>query len=311
MLLAERFPELPPAFGARPLQCCASVSRRHPSNAEIAQALREMALFLEMDEVPFKPQAYEKAAYAVLALDRPIADIYAQGGEQALDALPGIGKGIADRIAHMLETGKIADLEALRKKTPVDVLALTAIEGIGPKKVRALWQALKVRSVAQLKQAAEKGRIRQLSHFGEKSEQKILEAIAFYEEAAGRRPLGEVLEVARRIEAALAQAPGVTQALVAGSIRRHRETIGDVDVLVATTQPQRASAAFEALPEVQALLAHGPTKSLARLSNGMDADLRVLPPESFGAALLYFTGSKAHNIALRSLAMGRGLKINE
>lgn len=287
------------------------MGRRRITNADVAQALREMALFLEMDEVPFKPWAYEKAAYAVTALDRPIATIYAEGEKKALDALPGIGKGIAARIAGMLETGEMADLEALRAKTPIDILALTAIEGLGAKKARALWQALRVRSVSDLKKAAEEGRIRTLPHFGERSERKLLEAITFYEEAAGRRPLGEVLEVARRIEAALAQVPGVVHASVAGSIRRHRETIGDVDVLVATTDPKRVSKAFEGLPEVQAVLAHGPTKTLVRLSNGIDADLRVLPPESFGAALLYFTGSKAHNVALRKIAIKMGLKLNE
>jgi hypothetical protein len=179
-----------------------------------------------MDEVPFKPWAYEKAAYAVTALDRPLAAIYAEGGKKALDALPGIGKGIAERSAGMLETGKMADLEELRKKTPVDILALTAIEGLGAKKARALWQALRVRSVSDLKKAAERGRIRTLPHFGERSEQKILEAITFYEEAAGRRPLGEILEIARRIEAALARVAGVVHAAVAGSIptasRDHR-----------------------------------------------------------------------------------------
>ena len=287
------------------------MSHRRISNADVAQALREMALFLEMDEVPFKPQAYEKAAYAVLALDRPLAAIYAAGGIKALDAVPGIGKGIAERIAGLLETGSFADLEALRQKTPINVLALTAIEGIGPKKAHALWQALRVCTVADLERAAKQGRIRALPHFGERSEQRILDAIAFFNEASGRRPLGEVLVLARRIEAALASVPGVVHASIAGSIRRHRETIGDVDMLVAADTPEPVSKAFEALPEVQAVLAHGPTKTLVRFSNGMDADLRVIAPESFGAALLYFTGSKAHNLALRRLAMKQGLKLSE
>lgn len=285
--------------------------RRTTSNADIARALREMGLFLEMDEVPFKPQAYEKAAYGVMALDRPLAGIYAKGGRKALEAIPGIGKGIAERIAGMLETGKLADLEALREKTPIDILALTAMEGFGPRKARALWEALNIRSMSDLKRAAERGRIRGLPGFGEKSEQKILDAIRFHEEAAGRRPLGQVLPIARRIEAALAEVPGVERAVVAGSIRRHRETIGDVDILVAATDPQPVSKVFESLPDVQAVLAHGPTKTLVRLSNGMDADLRVLAPESFGAALLYFTGSKDHNIKLRRIALKKGLKLSE
>ncbi len=284
---------------------------RGTSNADVAKALREMALFLEMGDVPFKPQAYEKAAYAVSALDKPLAELLAEGGVQALDALPGIGKGIARRIARMIETGTMADLDALRKKTPIDVLALTAIEGVGVKKAEALWRALEIRTVADLKRAAKEGRIRALPHFGERSEQRILESVDFYEEAGGRRPLGEVLELAHRIESALAKVAGVADAAVAGSIRRRCETVGDVDVLVAAGRAERVSKAFESMPAVQAVLAHGPTKTLVRLTNGMDADLRVVKPESFGAALLYFTGSKAHNIALRKIAQKRGLKLNE
>ncbi len=285
--------------------------RRALSNAEIAQSLREMSLFLEMDETPFKPQAYENAARLVSTLDRPLVDLFAEGGEKALDALPGIGGGIARRIGEMLQMGRMADLEKLRKKTPVEVSSLTAIEGVGAKMVRTLWRELGIRSVADLKRAAEAGHIRALPHFGEKSEQRILKAIAFLEGAAGRRPLGEVLEVARRIEAVLAGLPGVAHAAVAGSIRRHRETIGDVDVLVAARDPASVSQAFRALPEVHAVIAEGPTKTLVRLSMGIDADLRVLAPGSFGAALLYFTGSKAHSIALRKIAVKKGLKLNE
>jgi DNA polymerase (family 10) len=284
---------------------------RRPSNAEVAKALRELALFLEMDEVPFKPQAFEKAAYAVTAVDRPLAEIHAEGGEQALAELPGIGKGIAARIGELIETGRMRDLEAFRKRTPIDVLELTAVEGIGPRKARALWKALGVRTVADLAAAAKQGRIRGIPRFGERSERKIGEAVAFHQEAAGRRPLGEVLEIAHRIEAALSGVRGVAQVAVAGSIRRHRETIGDVDVLVVAREPERAADAFASLPDVQAVMARGPTKVMVRLSNGMDADLRVLAPESFGAALLYFTGSKAHNVALRKVAQGKGLKLNE
>jgi DNA polymerase (family 10) len=281
------------------------------SNDDVARALREMACFLEMDGVPFKPRAYEKAAYAVAALDRPIADAYREGGVAALDAVPGIGKGIAERIGGMLSSGSLAELERLRRKTPIDILDLTAIEGVGPKRAHALYDGLGVRTLRDLEQAATEGRVRTLPHFGERSEQRILQAITFHREAAGRRPLSEALVLARRIEAALEAVPGVVQATAAGSIRRHRDTIGDLDLLVASERPSDVSAAFERLPLVRAVLAHGPTKTLVRLSNGMDADLRVLAPESFGAALLYFTGSKAHNIALRKLALKRGLELNE
>lgn len=285
--------------------------RRSPSNTEVARALREMGLFLEMDEVPFKPQAYEKAAYTVQALDRPIAEIHARGGERALMQLPGIGKGIAGRIAGMLATGEMADLEALRERTPVDVLELTAVEGIGATTVRHLWQELGIRDLADLKRAARRGRIAEVPHFGERREQRIREAIELHEQTAGRRPLGEVLELALQIEAALARLPGVAQAVVAGSIRRRCETVGDIDLLVAAARPAALSRRFAALPEVRSVLAHGPTRTMLRLTNGMDADVRVLAPDSFGAALVYFTGSKAHGVALRRLARGRGLKLNE
>lgn len=285
--------------------------QRGVGNVDVVRALEEMALFMEMDGVPFKPQAYEKAAHAVAGLDRPLAEIHAAGGVKALAKLPGIGKSIAARIAGMLETGAMEDLEVRRREMPVDIVALTAIEGIGPKTVRALWDALGVRSIADLKVAAQQGRIRELPHFGARSEQRILDALAFAEETAGRRPLGRVLALARRIEAALREVPGVVQAAVAGSIRRRRETIGDLDVLVATAAPERVAEAFASLPEVRSVLAHGPTKSVVRLSNGLDADIRVVEPESFGAALLYFTGSKDHNVALRKIAIGKQLELNE
>ena len=284
---------------------------RRVDNDEVVRALREMALRLELDDLPFKPQAYERAAHAVAAMDRSLADIHAAGGTKALAALPGVGKGIAQRIAGMLETGAMADLEAHRQALPVDMLGLTALEGIGPKKVRALWEALGVCTIDDLKRAAENGRIRELPHFGPRSEQRILDAVAFAQETAGRRPLGDVLPIAERIASALARVPGVVAASVAGSLRRRRETVGDVDVLVASNAPERVASALAELPEVRSVLAEGPTKTVVRLSNGLDADLRVVAPESLGAALVYFTGSKDHNVALRKIAIGRGLKLSE
>ncbi len=280
-------------------------------NEDVSRALREMSLFLEMDGVPFKPQAYEKAAYAVAALDRPITAVYAEGGAKGLASLPGIGKGIAERIGHMIESGRMDDLEALRAKTPIDVLALTSIDGVGPKTAKALYHTIGVRTLTDLARAADAGKIHELPHFGERSEQKIIAALRFHAESGGRRPLGTVLPLATRIEAALRAVPGVVEAAVAGSIRRRKETIGDVDVLVAASDRNRVSRAFAALPEVDGVLATGPTKTMVRLANGMDADLRVVTPESWGAALMYFTGSKSHNVALRRLAQQRKWKLTE
>lgn len=272
-----------------------------------------MALFLEMQEVPFKPRAYEKAAQSIAGLDGPLAEIYAEGGVAALDALPAVGKGIATRIAGMLDTGEFADLEQLRRATPIDVTALTAVPGIGPRRARALWETLGVRSVEDLERAAASGRIRELPGFGERSEAKILAAVQVYRESVGRRPLAQVLGLAAQILATLAKVSGVEQLAVAGSIRRRRETIGDVDVLVAAKPGAgaEASLAFERMPGVASVLSSGMSKTTVSLDDGLDADLRVVAPESFGAALLYFTGSKAHNIALRKVALTKGYKLNE
>jgi DNA polymerase (family 10) len=281
------------------------------TNAEVARVLRELAIFLEMDGVPFKPRAYEKAADAVEALDRPLADLYASGGRRALEEIPSVGRGIAERIEELIKTGRARDHERFRRKIPVDVTALTAIEGLGPKMVKALYDELGVRSVAALETAARAGRIRHLPHFGEKTEQKILRGIGFVRQSSERRPLGAVLDLVRSIADRLRAAPGVRRVTVAGSIRRHRETIGDADFLVVGSRPAAVMDLFAHLPEVDHVHAKGPTKSSVRLVNGMDADLRVVPAESFGAALCYFTGSKDHNVALRRIAQNRGLKLNE
>ena len=285
--------------------------RRAPGNAEIADRLREMALFLEMEGVAFKPRAYEKAADAVESCEQPVHELLAEGGEKALDALPSVGKGIAERIAELLEKGRIADLEKLRAATPVDVLALTSVEGLGPRHVKALHDALGVRTLAQLETACRAGKVRELPHFGARSEEKILRGIALHKAASGRLPIGEVWALAREIEARLASVRGVERAAIAGSLRRRKETIGDLDFLVVSAKPAPVMKAFVSMPEVVQVHAKGGTKAMVRLAIGIDADLRVVEAESFGAALAYFTGSKDHNVALRRIAQEDGLKLSE
>jgi len=280
-------------------------------NEEIARRLRELALFLEMEGVPYRPRAYEKAALALEALHRPVAEIDAEQGAAGLDALPAIGEGIARRIEEILRTGTLAELERLRRKHPVDVLALTAVEGLGPKKLRALHDALGVRTVADLAEAVRAGRVRALPGFGARTEARFQRGIEALEQGAGRHLLGAVWSLAEEIEARLRAVRGVTQACVAGSFRRRRETVGDLDFLAVSAAPERVMDAFVAMPEVEHVHARGPTKTLVRLRGGIDADLRVVPAESFGAALLYFTGSKAHNVALRRRAQERGWLLNE
>ncbi len=285
--------------------------KRRVTNAEIAGALREMALFLEMEEVPFKPRAYERAAYAVEALDRPIAAIDADGGIRALSKIPGVGKGVAGRIQALVRTGRLPELESRRAAMPVDLVGLTSIGGIGPKRARALFRELGVRTIEDLRRAALAGRVRKVPKFGDRSEQAILEAIEFHRQTGGRRLLGAILELAANLESRLRAQPEVVDAAVAGSIRRRRETIGDVDVLIATADGAGVSRFFASMPEVDHVYAEGPTKTLVRLANGLDADLRLVPEACFGAALLYFTGSKDHNIALRKIALAKGYKLSE
>lgn len=281
------------------------------TNAEVARALQEMSLFLEMAEVAFKPRAYEKAAHAIEALDRPLCELYASGGRKALDAIPSVGKGIAERIAELLETGRCRELDQMRARTPVDVVALAAVEGLGPKHIKELFDDLHICTLDELEKAARAGRIRTLPHFGEKTEQKVLKGLSFLRESQGRRPIGEVLEMAREIEARLGRLPQVARAELAGSLRRRKETIGDLDFLVASDAPDGVADAFATMPEVEHVHARGPTKTLVRLRTGLDADLRIVHEQSWGAALCYFTGSKAHNVALRKMAQERGLKLSE
>ncbi len=281
------------------------------TNTEIARIMREISLFLDMEDDRFRPRAYEKIAHAIETLDAPLAVVYQQGGIKALAKIPGVGKSSAEKIATLLDTGCLPYYDELREKTPVDITALTAIEGLGPKMIKALYDQLGVKTVDDLEIAAQAGKVRHLPHFGEKSEQKILKGIAFLKQSGGRVPLGEALPLINELAERLRAVPGVERLEVAGSIRRRKETIGDGDLLVVSREPQRVMDALAGLPEVADVLAHGPTKTSVKLRSGMDVDMRVVPAESFGAALVYFTGSKAHNIVLRKMAIGKGLKLSE
>ncbi len=282
-----------------------------PSNSRVAEALRELALRFEMGDEPFKPRAFEKAALAVSNLERPLAQIARETGVQGLEALPGVGEGIARRIDELLRTGRIRELEELRRRMPADVVGLAAIEGLGPKGVGQLYEALGVRDLRSLEQACRKGRVAEVPGFGAKKQANLLRGIALLAGTAGRQLLGDLLPIARDIETRLGALPGVDRAAVAGSVRRRRETIGDLDFIVSASNPGKIGRAFASMPEVEHVYGRGDTKVLVRLTSGIDADLRVVPPASFGAALLYFTGSKAHNLALRRRAQRRGAKLNE
>jgi DNA polymerase (family 10) len=280
-------------------------------NARLARVFRDLAAYLEMDGVQFKPRAYEKAAQAIEAHDRPLADVYRERGAKGLRDVPGIGASMAQKLEELLTTGRCTVHEEYRSRLPVDVAGLTALEGIGPKAVRTLFETLGIRSVDDLAAAARGGKIRSLSSFGERSEQNILRALSGAAGSSGRQLLAAALPVVDDLARRLAAVPGVTQLVVAGSIRRRRETIGDADLLGVARRPDALMDAFVGLPEVERVLGRGSTRSSVRLRSGFQIDLRVVPSQSLGAALLYFTGSKGHNVALRQLAIQQGLKLNE
>jgi DNA polymerase (family 10) len=280
-------------------------------NQELAKILSEMAALLEIKEIPFKPQAYERAAYSIESLGEDVEDIYKNGGLKALEEIPGVGQGIAERIEEYIKTGHISDYEKLKKQFPIDVAGLMEIEGVGPKMIKKLYQKLKIRNQEELEEAAKAGKLRKLEGLGEKSEQKILKSIGFLRQSQGRFILGFVMPTVRKILDSLRVLPEVKRAEFAGSIRRMQETVGDLDILVISNKPYKVMDFFVKMPEVQDVIEKGSTRTSVRLKIGMDADLRVLPPESFGAALQYFTGDKYHNIALREIAIKKGYKLNE
>ena len=249
-----------------------------------------------MQEVPFKPRAFERASESVGSLDKDIAAAYKEEGIAGLEKIPGVGRGIAERIEEYLKTGRIREYDALKKKFPVDIAGLSSIEGVGPKLIKTLYQKLKIKNVSELERAAKTSKLRRLPRMGEKLEQKILKGIEFKKEGGGRFGLGEVLPVARAIKERLLRVKGVQAAELAGSLRRWQETIGDLDILAISEKPKKVCDYFAKLPEVAHVYAHGNTKVMVRLKMGIDADLRVVPKESFGAALQYFTGSKDHNV---------------
>lgn len=264
-----------------------------------------------MKEVPFKPRAFEKAALAIDELSENVGDIYKKGGIAALEEIAGVGRGIAERIEEYIKTGHIKDYDQLKKKIPVRVEELTRIEGVGPKMIKTLYEKLGIRTVKQLEKAAKAGKIAKIPRFGRKSEEKILKSVAFLKQSGGRMAIGEALPLAREIKARLEKIEGVERVEIAGSLRRWQETIGDIDLLAVSAEPKKVMDAFTRMPGVKHVHAKGETKSSIRLKQNIDVDLRVVPKESFGAALQYFTGNKAHNVALRKIAIEKGYKLNE
>jgi DNA polymerase (family 10) len=271
-------------------------------NADIARLFDEIADLLELrDENPFRVRAYRNAARIVGELRLDIAQTLAKEGE--LPKLPGIGEDLAGKMGEIAATGTCKLLEQLRRKFPAGITELLTLPGLGPKRVRALY-AKRISSLAELERAAREGRLHDIPGFGEKTEARVLEAAAARASKVQRFKLATAAQYAEPYAKHL-------NAVVAGSYRRMKETVGDLDFLVCTDQPEAAIERFVRYPEVKEVVAHGTTRAAVVLACGLACDLRVVPRESFGAALHYFTGSKAHNIAVRKLGIERGLKINE
>lgn len=285
--------------------------KRIPSNKDIALVLREIGLFLEADGVAFKPQAYERAADVVDGLDEELSALYKKCGTKCVDDLPSIGKSIAEKIAELVTTGRLKYYDALKKKYPVDMIGLTEIQEVGPKTVLLLHKALKIKTIADLERAAKAGKLRKIPRFGRKKEEKILKGLGFLQTHAGRFRLHDALPLALSVVEAMKKVPGVTHCDAAGSIRRRQETIGDIDILVTTKKPKLAIERFKKLPEIEEVLEEGSTKVTVRFRWGMNGDLRILKPDEYGSALVYFTGDKQHNVAIRDRAIKMGMKLSE
>ncbi|MEK7087410.1 MAG: DNA polymerase/3'-5' exonuclease PolX, partial [Patescibacteria group bacterium] len=283
----------------------------HFTNKEIAKIIYEIGEYLQIKGIAFKPRAYEKAGYSIENLEEEVTEIYKKGGLKAVENIPGVGISIAEKIEELIKTGYLKYHQMLKKSLPVNISELSRVEGVGPKIISKLYKKLKIRSVKDLEKAALGGKIAKIAGLGSKTEEKILKSVEFFKKSSGRFMLGDILPLATLIENRLKNLKSVDRVAIAGSIRRMQETIGDLDILVTSSDPKEIMDFFVKMPEVAHVYSTGATKTMVRLKNGIDADIRVVPNVSFGAALQYFTGDKRHNITLRIVAEKKGLKLNE
>ena len=281
------------------------------SNFKLAEIFNEIADYLDMEGVAFKPRAYEKVAEAIVGMEEDVEALYKRGGLKALCEIPGVGASIAEKIEEFIKTGKIKYHAELKKETPVELGELRRIEGLGPKKIKHLYENLGIKNVADLKKALQAGKIRALEGFGEKSEENLLRGLQFLESSGNRYVWSDAQSTVESIKTRFEKLKGVDRVAVAGSFRRHKETIGDADILVGASDSKAVMDYFVKMPEVINVIGHGETKSSVKWRGGMNVDVRVVESKSYGAALNYFTGSKDHNVRLRQIAIDKGLKLNE
>lgn len=280
-------------------------------NLKIAKIFGEMAEYYTMKDDRFRPRAYERAAMLIEGMEEDVEDIYKKGGTKGLMKIQGIGQGLAEHIEEYIKTGKIKIFEKLKKEAPLDLESFSAVEGVGPKMLMSLYKNLKIKNLKDLEKAAREGKVRALPRFGEKTEENILRSIEMSREHRGRFLLGYVSPIVSEIEKKLSALPSVQKIIACGSIRRRKETVGDIDILAVAKNSREIMEYFVSMPSVEKVVAQGETKSAVHLDIGIDADLRVVPEKSYGAAMQYFTGNKDHNVELRKIAMKYGWKLNE
>ncbi|MBU6998946.1 MAG: DNA polymerase/3'-5' exonuclease PolX [Theionarchaea archaeon] len=271
-------------------------------NSDVARILQEIADLLELQGVKFKPQAYRKAARSIESLEEDIMTF------KDYTVIPGVGEAIAKKIDEIVRTGRLEYLEKLKEETPEEVGELLNLPEIGPKTAQIL-ASQGITSISALEKALERHLLPRMKGFGPKTEENLKRSIELYQFKKERRLLGKVLPVCRKLEEALLHV--CDNVVVAGSVRRWKDTVGDIDILAISRRPEQVMNTFTALAEVKHVISKGPTRSTVILRNGIQSDVRVLPEESFGSALQYFTGSKEHNISLRNLALRKGLKLSE
>jgi DNA polymerase (family 10) len=280
-------------------------------NQELSKIFFEMADYLDIEGVSFKPFAYRKVALSLDSLKEDVAEIYRNGGLKALYEISGVGEGIAYAIEEYLKNGKIKNFEALKKKLPLKVEELLKVESLGPKKIKILYEKLGVKNLKDLEKAVKRHKVAPLFGFGEKTEKNILQGLEFLKQSKGRFLLADIMPTVKLVMERLKKQKEIKEISVAGSVRRQKETIGDIDILVVSENPKKTADFFVKLHDVEKVWAEGATQCSVRFKEGFDVDLRMVPVKSFGSALQYFTGSKEHNIATRKIAIEKGLKLNE
>lgn len=280
-------------------------------NQKLATILYELSILYELKGVPFKPRALERASTVIATLSEDVADIYKRDGLEGLERVPGVGKGIAERIVEYITTKHIKEYETLKKKLPVDIAGIMAVEGIGPKTLRLLYTELGISTRAKLEKYARAGRLAGVKGIGQKGQDRILRAIGYLAQSGDRFSPGLIWTQIREVADHIETWPHVKKLELVGSLRRMQETIGDLDMLAVTDNTEDTLRRFVTLPQVRSVYTHGEHNALVRFKMGIDADLWVIPAESFGAALIAWTGDKAHNIHLRTIAKKKGYMLDD